>query len=102
MTERKHRPIAQIDGNGHLTVNAYERPEDGVVTLRFHLDTTQAVAFMFRALRASSGLRVISMLPIRGDSVEAVLDLNTPDRAMSFLVQLGMVFDIAEKRRTAA
>ena len=56
MTERKHRPIAQIDGNGHLAVNAYERPKDGVVTIRFHLDTTQAVAFMFRALRASSGL----------------------------------------------
>ena len=50
MTEREHRPIAQIDGNGHLIVNPYRHPEDGLLTLVFHLDTTQAVAFLFRAL----------------------------------------------------
>lgn len=95
-------PIASIDHNGHLTVDPYKRPEDGRLTLRFHPDTTQAVAFLFRALRASSELRVISMLPIRGDWVEVVLDLNTPDRAVSFLIQLSLVFDAAEERRAAA
>ncbi len=102
MTAEKLGPIAAIDGNGHLTVDRYERPEDGRLTLRFHPDTARAVAFLFRALRASSELRVISMLPIRGDNVEAVLDLNTPDRAVSFLIQLRLVFDSAEERQAAS
>ena len=79
-------PVASVDRNGHLTVNPYRHPEDGVLTLVFHLDTTQAVAFLFRALRASDRLKVISMLPIQGDRVEAVLDLTTPDCAVSFLI----------------
>ncbi len=102
MTVEKLGPIAVVDGNGHLTVEPYERPEDGRLTLRFHPDTTQAVALLFRALKASSELRVISMLPIRGDNVEVVLDLNTPDRAVSCLIQFGLVFDAAENRRAAA
>ena len=63
MAVGKLGPIAVIDGNGHLTVDPYKRPEDSRLTLRFHPDTTQAVAFLFRALRASSALRVISRLP---------------------------------------
>ena len=102
MAMEKVGPVAKIDNNGHLTVDPYERPEDGRLTLRFHLGTAQAVAFLFRALRASSQLRVISMLPTRGDSVEAVLDLNTPDRAVSFLIQLSLVFDAAEERQAVA
>ncbi len=102
MTVEKLGPIAVIDGNGHLIVNAYDRPEDGRLTLRFHPSTTQAVAFLFRALRAASELRVISMLPIRGDKVEAVLDLNTPDRAVSFLIQLRSAFATAEGLMAAA
>ncbi len=102
MTVEKLGPVAVINGKGHLTVDAYERPRDGRLTLQFHPGMTQAAAFLFRALRASSQLRVISMLPTRGDNVEAVLDLNTPDRAVSFLIQLGLVFDAAENRRAAA
>ncbi len=97
MRVEKLGPVAVINGSGHLTVDPYERPEDGRLTVRFHLDTTQAVAFLLRALRASNQLKVISMLPIHGDSVEAVFDLNTPDRAVSFLIQLRLVFDTAEE-----
>lgn len=102
MTVEKLGPIAVIDGNGHLTVDPYKRPESGRVTLRFHPNTTQAVAFLFKALRASSDLSVISRLPIGGDSVEVVLDLNTADRAVSFLIRLSLVFDAAEERQAAA
>ena len=96
------RPVASIDRTGHLTVSPYRHPEDGLLTLVFHLETTQAVAFLFRALRASDRLKVISMLPIQGDRVEALLDLTTPDRAVSFLIQLKMVFSAVEERETAA
>ena len=95
-------PVAAINGNGHLTVDPYEYPQDGRLTLLFHLDTTQAVAFLFRALRASDQFRVISMLPIPESRVEAVLDLKTPDRAVSFLIQLKMVFAAVEERDAAA
>ena len=74
MTAEKTRPVAMIDDNGHLTVDADERPEDGRLTLRFHSGTTQAVAFLFRALRASKELRVISMVPIRGGRSEVVFE----------------------------
>ena len=102
MTADNTRPVAMIDDNGHLTVDADERPEDGRLTLRFHQGTTQAVAFLFRALRASKELRVISMLPIRGGHTEVVLDLDTADRAVSFLIQLSLVFAKAEERALAA
>ena len=102
MTVGKHGPMAVIDGNGHLTIDPYEPPEDGQLTLRIHPDTTQAVAFLFRALKASSELRVICMLPIRGDNIEVVLDLATPDRAVGFLIQLSLVFGAAEKRTALA
>ena len=102
MRVEKPGPMAVIDGKGHLTVDADESPEDGRMTLRVHPDTIYAVAFLFRALRASSDLRVISMLPIRGDNVEVVLDLNTPDRAVSFLIQLSLVFATAEERMAVA
>ncbi len=102
MTVEKLGPIAVIDGDGRLTVDPHKRPEDGRLTLRVHPDTTDAVAFLFRALRASRELRVVSRLPICGGNVEVVLDLNTPDRAVSFLIQLGLVFDAAENRRAAA
>ena len=102
MTAEKIGPVAMIDDNGHLTVDADERPEDGRLTLRFHSGTTQAVAFLFRALRASKDLRVISMVPIRGGNTEVIVDLNTADRAVSFLIQLRMVFATAEERAPAA
>ncbi len=96
MTVEKLGPIAVIDGDGRLTVDPHKHPEDGRLTLRVHPDTTHAVAFLFRALRASRELRVISMLPICGGNVEVVLDLNTPDRALNFLTQLRLVFDAAK------
>ena len=102
MTAELAGPVAVIDEGGHLTVDTEERPEDGRLTLRFHPRTMQAVAFLFRALRASRELRVISMVPIRGDNTEVVLDLNTPDRAVSFLIQLRLVFATAEERAVAA
>ena len=101
MTAEKAGPVAVIDEGGHLIVDAEERPEDGQLTLRFHSGTILAVAFLFRALRASRGLRVISMVPIRGDNTEVVLDLNTPDRAVSFLAQLRLAFATAEERAVA-
>ena len=102
MTAEKIRPVATIDENGHLTVDADNRPEDGRLTLRFHKGTTRAVAFLFRALRASKGLRVISTVPIRGGNTEVVLDLNTADRAVSFLIQLRLAFAPAEEQAVAA
>ncbi len=98
MTVEKLGPGAVIDGDGRLTVDPHERPEDGRLTLWVHPDTTHAVAFLLRALRASSELRVISVLPICGGNVEVVLDLNTPDRALNFLMQLRLVFDAAKER----
>ena len=98
MTVEKLGPIAVIGGDGHLTVDPRKRPEDGRLTLRLHPDTTDAVAFLFRALRGSSELRVISMLPICGGNVEVVLDLNAPDQALNFLTQLRLVFDSAKER----
>ena len=96
MTGKKFGAAAIIDGSGRVTVDAGERPE-GLLILRFHRATIRGLVFLLRTLRASSGLRVISMLPIGRNDVEVVLDLKTPDRATSFLTQLSFVFAAAEK-----
>ena len=92
MTTEKSGPIASIDGNGHLTVDAEPRAKDRRVTVRFHQGTTEVVAFLFRTLRASKRLEVISMVQLRGDSTEVILDLRTPARVAKFLKQLDIAF----------
>ena len=98
MSTEKLGPIAVVDGDGHLTAYPHQRFEDGRLTLRVHVNSAVTLAFLFRSLKASSELKVISMLPIRGDEVEVVIDLNTSERALSFLIQLDMAFSLAERR----
>ena len=100
MSNGKRRPVAVVDGDGHLTIHPHQRPQDGQLTLRVHVDAAESVAFLLSALRASSELRVILMLPITRDEVEVIVDLNTSERAVSFLIQLGLLFSIAEKGAT--
>ena len=102
MTAETSGPVAMIDKNGNLTVDAKEPLQDGRLTLLSQQGTTQAVTFLFRALRASSGLRIVSMVPIRVDETEVVLDLGTPNGAARFLSQLRQVFVTAEERVAAA
>ena len=97
MSTEKLGPIAVVDADGHLIAYPHQRTEDGQLTLRVHVDSAVTLAFVFRSLKASSELRVISMLPIRRDEVEAVIDFNTSERAFSFLIQLDMAFSLAEK-----
>ena len=98
MSTEKLGPIAAVDADGHLTIYPHQRPEDGHLTLRVHVDSAVTLGFVFKSLKASSELRVISMLPIRRDEVEVVIDLNTSERALSFLIQLDMAFSLAERR----
>ena len=92
MTTEKSGPIASIDENGSLSVDAEPRAKDRQVTVRFHQGTTEVVAFLFRTLRSSRRLKVISMVQLRGDSTELVLDLSTPARVAKFLKQLDIAF----------
>ena len=98
MSKEKPGPIAVVDADGHLTAYPHQRSEDGQLTLQVHADSVVTLGFVFRSLKASSELRVISMLPIRRDEVEVVIDLNTSERALSFLIQLDMAFSLAERR----
>ncbi len=98
MSTEKLGPIAVVDADGHLTLYPHQRSEDGQLTLRVHVDSAITLGFVFSSLKASSELRVISMLPIRRDEVEVVIDLNTSERALSFLIQLDMAFSLAERR----
>ena len=75
--------------------------QDGRITLRLHSSMTQPVLFLLRSLRASRGLRVMSVAPSLGGRVEMLIDLATVDRATAFLAQLGTVlgaidYDLAE------
>ena len=94
-------PIAVVDADGHLTVYPHQQPAGGHLTLRVHADSAVTLAFLFRSLKASSELRVILMLPTRRDEVEVVIDLNTSERAFSFLTQLDAAFSVAERRVAA-
>ena len=102
LTAEKSGPIASIDEEGLLTVDAEQRPEDSQVTIRFHQGTTEAVAFLFRTFRASRRLRVISMVQLRGDNTEVTLDLGTPARVSRFLKTLDRAFVPAEEMVDAA
>ncbi len=65
--------------------------QDGRITLRLHSSMTQSMLFLLQALKASRGLRIISVAPSLGDKVEILVDLQTVDRATAFLAQLDTV-----------
>ena len=102
MTIEKSGPIASIDEDGHLSVESEPRAKDRRVTFRFHHGRTEAVAFLFRTLRASRRLRVISMVQLRGANTEVILDLGTPARVSRFLSQLNLAFAPVEEVMAAA
>ena len=85
----------------HPVVETEGPTQDGRITLRLHSSMTQSILFLFRALKASRGLRIISVAPGLGGSVEMLIDLATIDKATAFLAQLGTVLsaidsDLAE------
>ena len=100
MSTEKLGSAAVVDANGHLTAYPHQRSQDGQLTLQVHVDSAVTLGFVFRSLKASSQLKVISMLPIQRDEVEVVIDLSTSERAFSFLIQLDMAFSLAEGRVT--
>ena len=75
----------------HPAVETEGPTQDGRITLRLHSSMTQPMLFLLRALRASRGLRIISVAPGLGGRVEMLVDLATVDRANAFLAQLGTV-----------
>ena len=75
----------------HPAVETEGPTQDGRITLRLHSSMTQPMLFLLRALRASRGLRVISVAPSLGGRVEMLIDLATFDRATAFLAQLDTV-----------
>ncbi len=93
MTAETSGAIVVIGSSGRLDIDGNVAPEDGLFTLRLHGGTARAVEFCIRALMTSGELKVVSMVPIPGDSTEVVLDLTTPEHAASFLDQLKMEFD---------
>ena len=75
--------------------------QEGRITLRLHSSMTQSILFLFRALKESRGLRIISVAPSLGGRVEMLVDLATIDKATAFLAQLDTVlgaidYDLAE------
>ena len=85
----------------HPAVETEGPTQDGRITLRLHGSMTQPMLFLLRALKASRGLRIISVAPSLGGRVEMLVDLATVDRATAFLAQLGTVlsaidYDLAE------
>ena len=90
-TTTPNRPAVETEGP----------TQDGRITLRLHGSMTQSMLFLFRALKESRGLRIISVAPGLGGRVEMLVDLATFDRATAFLAQLGTVlgaidYDLAE------
>ncbi len=86
----------------HPAVETEGPTEDGRITLRLHSSMTQPVLFLFRALRASRGLRIISVAPSLGGRVEMLIDLATIDKATAFLAQLGTVLGAIDYDRKEA
>ncbi len=85
----------------HPAVETEGPTQDGRITLRLHGGMTQPMLFLLRALKASRGLRVISVAPSLGGRVEMLIDFATVDLATAFLAQLGTVLgavdcDLAE------
>ena len=85
----------------HPAVETEGPTQDGRITLRLHGSMTQPMLFLLRALRASRGLRVISVASSLGGRVEMLIDLSTVDQATAFLAQVGRVlgavdYDFAE------
>ena len=85
----------------HPAVETEGPTQDGRVTLRLHGSMTQPMLFLLRALKASRGLRVISVAPSLGGRVEMLIDFSTVDRATAFLAQVDTVlgaidYDLAE------
>ncbi len=90
-TTTPNRPAVETEGP----------TQDGRITLRLHGSMAQPVLFLFRALKASRGLRIVSVAPGLGGRVEMLVDLATTDRATAFLAQLDTVlgaidYDLAE------
>ena len=90
-TATPNRPAVETEGP----------TQDGRITLRLHSSMTQPMLFLLRALRASRGLRIISVAPSLGGRIEMLIDLATVDQATAFLAQLGTVlgaidYDLAE------
>ncbi len=85
----------------HPAVETEGPTQDGRITLRLHSSMTQPMLFLLRALRASRGLRVISVAPSLGGRIEMLIDFATVDRATAFLAQVDTVlgaidYDLAE------
>ena len=90
-TTTPNRPAVETEGP----------TQDGRITLRLHSSMTQSMLFLLRSLKASRGLRIISVAPSLGSRIEMIVDLATVDRATAFLAQLGTVlaatdYDLAE------
>ncbi len=90
-TTTPNRPAVETEGP----------TQDGHLTLRLHSSMTQSMLFLLQALKASRGLRIISVAPCLGGRVEMLIDLATIDKATAFLAQLDTVLgaidhDLAE------
>ncbi len=90
-TATPNRPAVETEGP----------TQDGRITLRLHGSMTQPMLFLLRALRASRGLRVISVASSLGGRVEMLIDFATVELATVFLAQLDTVlgaidYDLAE------
>ena len=75
----------------HPAVETEGPTQDGRITLRLHSSMTQSMLFLLQALKASRGLRIVSVAPSLGGRVEMLVDLATFDRAIAFLAQLDTV-----------
>ena len=85
----------------HPAVETEGPTQDGRITLRLHSSMTQSMLFLLQALKASRGLRIISVAPSLGGRVEMLIDFVTVDLATAFLAQLDTVlgaidYDLAE------
>ncbi len=91
-TTTPNRPAVETEGP----------TQDGRITLRLHSSMTQSMLFLFRALKASRSLRIISVAPGLGGRVEMLIELATIDKATAFLAQLDTVLAAIDHDHTEA
>ena len=94
MTIQHYEPKVEIPSRSG--VEAEGPTADGRLTLRVHTSMTTSILFLFRALKASRHLSVLSVTPGRQDRVEMLLTLDTKDLALEFIRQLSVVLAAAD------
>ena len=93
MTIYRYEPKVEIPNRSG--VEAQGPTADGRIALCVHSSMTKSMLFLCQALKASRHLSVLSVTPGRRDRVEMLLALDTRDRALEFMRQLGVVLAAA-------